>query len=146
MNLFDMPLSQTSCSTTETSVTTTTTTTNTATPTPTSTTTTAASTPLSVPSSPVKLSQRFNNLSPKKPKLAMKLVSEMDTPQKAPLMRELVKGRSITIETLNNSKNILYTFRNARTNRLQCRKMLSINSLKKLSTRWEREPKRSQTF
>jgi hypothetical protein len=33
----------------------------------------------------------------------MELVSEMDTPQKAPLMRELVKGSSITIETLNNS-------------------------------------------
>jgi hypothetical protein len=36
----------------------------------------------------------------------MELVSEMDTPQKAPLMRELVKGLSITIETRNNSKKV----------------------------------------
>jgi hypothetical protein len=101
MNLFDKPLSQTSCSTSTTETSTTTTTTKTDTKIPTSTTTTtAASTPLSVPSSPVKLSQHFNISSPDKPKLAMELVSEMDTPQKAPLMRELVKGSSITIETL----------------------------------------------
>jgi hypothetical protein len=53
--------------------------------------------------SPVKLIQHFNITSPEKPKLAMELVCEMDTPQKAPLMRKLVKGSTITIETLNNS-------------------------------------------
>jgi hypothetical protein len=39
-----------------------------------------------------KLSHKFNIPSPDKPKLAMELVSEMDTPQKVPLMIELVKG------------------------------------------------------
>jgi hypothetical protein len=66
----------------------------------------SGSSPLSVPSPPVKLSQRFNITSSNKPKLAMELVSEMNTPQKAPLMRELVKGSTMTVpvETLNNSK------------------------------------------
>jgi hypothetical protein len=55
--------------------------------------------------SPIKkLSQRFNITSPDKPKLAMELVCEMDTPQKAPLMRELMKGPTLTIETLNNQQ------------------------------------------
>ncbi len=40
---------------------------------------------------------------PRRKKLVMELVSEMDTPQKAPLMRELVKGSTLTIETLNNT-------------------------------------------
>jgi hypothetical protein len=89
MNLFDKP-SQTLCSTIASSMTTPTMTTDTTTPKPT-TTTAAASSPLSEPSLPVKMSQCFNITSPNKPKLAMELVSEMDTPQKAPLMRELVK-------------------------------------------------------
>jgi hypothetical protein len=101
MNLFHKP-SSTTTKTSETSMPTTTTQTDTTMPS-TPATSTAESTPLSVPSSPVKLCQRFNISSPDKPKLAMELVSEMDTPQKAPLMRELVKGSSITIETLNNS-------------------------------------------
>jgi hypothetical protein len=141
MNLFDRP-SQTSCNTTAASMTTTTATTYTTTPT---TTTTATSSPLKVPSSPVKLIQRFNITSPDKPKLAMELVSEMDTPQKAPLMRELVKGSTISIETLNNSQKSLYTFRNAQINHLQCHKILSINLFKKLLSKpCELEPKRSQ--
>jgi hypothetical protein len=54
--------------------------------------------------SPVKsLCQKFDFSSPEKQKLAMELVSEMDTPQKAPLMRELVKGSKISIECHNNT-------------------------------------------
>lgn len=76
----------------------------------TGTTTTTASTPMTAENSTVndcaspikKLSQRFNITSPGKPKLAMELVCKMDTPQKAPLMRELVKGSTISIECLNN--------------------------------------------
>jgi hypothetical protein len=109
MNLFYIP-SQTLCNMTAASMTTTTTTTDTTTPTaPTPITTTTASSPLRVPSLPVKLIQHFNITSPDKPKLTMELVSEMDTPQKAPLMRELVKGSTITIETLNNSQKKVYT-------------------------------------
>jgi cell division septation protein DedD len=79
MNLFDKP-SQPLRNMTAASMTTTTTTPVRTTPTPT-TTTTAASSPLRVPSSPVKLSQRFNiMLSSDKLKLAMELASEMDTP------------------------------------------------------------------
>jgi hypothetical protein len=93
-----------------------TTTTDTTTPT---TTAAAAASPLRVPYSPVKLSQSFNiSTSPAKPKLAMELVSEMDTPQKAPLMRKFVKGSTITIETLNNSQKNLDMFHNAQMNRL----------------------------
>jgi hypothetical protein len=62
----------------------------------------------------VKLSQLFNIASLDKPKLVMELVFEMDTPQKAPLMRELVKGSTIFIETHNNQQKMLYTFQNAR--------------------------------
>jgi hypothetical protein len=54
--------------------------------------------------SPVKsLWQKFDFSSPEKRKLAMELVSEMDTPQKATLMRELVKGSKISIECHNNT-------------------------------------------
>jgi hypothetical protein len=52
--------------------------------------------------SPVKLVQRFNISSPDKSRLAMELVSEMASPQKVPLMRELVKGATISIESHNN--------------------------------------------
>ena len=53
--------------------------------------------------SPVKkIYQRFNITSPDKQKLAMELVSEMDNCQKKPLMRELVKGSTISIECINN--------------------------------------------
>ena len=65
----------------------------------------AASPSLRQPSdySPVKLSQRFNISTPDKPKLVMELICDMDTPQKAPLMREIVKGSStMFIETHNN--------------------------------------------
>jgi hypothetical protein len=56
--------------------------------------------------SPVKLSQRFNISPPDKPKLVMELISDMDAPQKAPLMREIVKGSStMFIETHNNPQN-----------------------------------------
>jgi hypothetical protein len=102
MNLFDKP-SQTLCSTATASITTTPTTTYMTTPMPTTTTTAASSPPLIVPSLPVKLIPRFNITSPDKPKLVMELVSEMDSPQKAPLVRELVKGSTLAIETLNNS-------------------------------------------
>jgi hypothetical protein len=55
--------------------------------------------------SPVKLAQRFNILTLDKPKLVMKLICNMDTPQKAPLMREIVKGSStMFIETHNNQQ------------------------------------------
>jgi hypothetical protein len=56
--------------------------------------------------SPVKLSQRFNISTPDKPKLVMELICDMDTPQKAPLMREIVKGSSASmfIETHNNQQ------------------------------------------
>jgi hypothetical protein len=104
MSLFDKP-SSTMTETSKMSTPTTTTRTDTTRPS-TPVTAPAVSTPMSVPSSPVKLCQRFNISSPDKPKLAMELVSEMDTPQKAPLMRELVKGSSITIETLNNSSKM----------------------------------------
>jgi hypothetical protein len=53
----------------------------------------------------------------------MELVSEMDSPQKVPLMRELIKESTITMETLNNLQKKLYTFCNAQTYHLQCRKM-----------------------
>jgi hypothetical protein len=100
MKLFDKR-SQTLA--TMTSTTTMDTTTDSTTDTTPPTTTTGAASP-SVPSSPVKLSQRFNITSPDKPKLAMELISEMDTPTKAPLMRKLVNGSTITIETLNNTQ------------------------------------------
>jgi hypothetical protein len=79
--------------------------------------------------SPIKkLSQRFNITSPNKPKLVMELVCEMDTPQKAPLTSEVMKGpTTLTIETLNNQQKSLYAFHNAQRNHLRCRKMLSIN-------------------
>jgi hypothetical protein len=65
---------------------------------PTVTTTTATTT-----GSPVKKwSQKFNISSPDKHKLAMELVCDMDTTQKVPLMRELVKGSTITVESHNN--------------------------------------------
>jgi len=54
--------------------------------------------------SPVKLVQRFNISSPDKSRLAMELISEMATPEKEPLMRELVKGATISIESLNNQQ------------------------------------------
>ncbi len=55
--------------------------------------------------SPVKLSQRFNISTPDKPKLVMELICDMDTPQKAPLMREIVKGSStMFIDTHNNQQ------------------------------------------
>ena len=57
-----------------------------------------------VPHSPVKLSQQFHISSPDKQRLAIELVCDMDTPQKAPLVRELVKGSSFYVETLNNQK------------------------------------------
>ena len=53
----------------------------------------------------VKLAQRFNISTPDKPKLVMELICDMDTPQKAPLMREIVKGSStMFIETHNNQQ------------------------------------------
>jgi hypothetical protein len=72
---------------------------------PTGTTTPTATTPAAMTptASPVKkLSQRFNIPSPDKPKLAMELVSSMDSRQKEPLMRELVKGSTIIVECHNN--------------------------------------------
>jgi hypothetical protein len=145
MNLFDKP-SQTLCRTAAASTTSTTTTTDTTTTTPNTTTTTAASSPLRVPSLPVKLSQHFNITPPNKLKLAMELVTEMDTPKEASLMRELVKGSTITIETLNNSqKKCIHIPQFSDQPSASC-KMLSINLFKKLSTPcWELEPKRPQT-
>jgi hypothetical protein len=53
----------------------------------------------------VKLAQRFNISTPDKPKLVMELICDMDTPQKAPLTREIVKGYStVFIETHNNQQ------------------------------------------
>jgi hypothetical protein len=49
-----------------------------------------------------KLSQKFNISSPDKQKLAMEFVCDLDTPQKVPLMRELVKGSTFVIECHNN--------------------------------------------
>jgi hypothetical protein len=44
------------------------------------------------------LSQKFNISSPgKHSKLVMELISEIDTPQKEPLVRELVKGLTIAV-------------------------------------------------
>jgi hypothetical protein len=79
-------------------------TTTTGTPaTTTSTPMTAETTMANDAASPIKkLSQRFNITSPDKPKLAMELVCKMDTPQKVPLMRKLVKGSTISIECHNN--------------------------------------------
>jgi hypothetical protein len=54
--------------------------------------------------SPVKLAERFNISTPEKTKLAMELVCEMDTPRKVPIMRELVKGSTMFIETHNNQR------------------------------------------
>ena len=51
-----------------------------------------------------KMYQKFKITSPDKHKLAMELVCEMDTPQKVPFMRELVKGSTMVIETLNNKQ------------------------------------------
>ena len=81
-------------------------------------TTTAATTGASsppVPHSPVKLSQQFHISSPDKQRLAMELVCDMNTPQKAPLMRELVKGSSFyAVETLNNQKEKFIHIQQAR--------------------------------
>jgi hypothetical protein len=55
--------------------------------------------------SPVNLAQRFKISTSGKPKLVMELICDMDTPQKAPLMREIVKDSStIFIETNNNQQ------------------------------------------
>ena len=66
------------------------------------TTSTAAAAAAAAAASPVKLAQRFNISSPDKSRLAMELVSEMATPQKVPLIRELVKGATISVQSLNN--------------------------------------------
>jgi hypothetical protein len=115
MLLFNKPPQETQATTTTTSKT------SMATPapdlttraTPTTTTTTAvsssSSSSLRVPSYlSVRLPQRlFNIASPNKPKLAMELIFEMDTPQKVPLMREeLVNGSTLFIETHNNQQKI----------------------------------------
>ena len=100
MGLFDKPpgraLFDTPPRTPRTTTTYTTTTTETtaapATPPPTTTTTTHAA----APSAPVNLSHKFNIPSPDKSRLAMELISEMATPQKAPLMRELVCNMRIS--------------------------------------------------
>jgi hypothetical protein len=59
---------------------------------------------LRVPRTPVKLSQKFNITSPDKLNLTMELVCDMDSPQRAPLLRELVRGSSVSIDALNNQK------------------------------------------
>jgi hypothetical protein len=46
--------------------------------------------------------QKFNITSSDKHKLAMELIFVMDTCQKEPLMKELVKGSTIIVECINN--------------------------------------------
>jgi hypothetical protein len=99
MLLFKKP-PPTEATATTTATTTTATTSTTTTPTPT--TAAAAASPLRVTDSPMKLSQKFNISSPDKFNLTMELVCDFDTPQRAPLLRELVKGSSLSIEALNN--------------------------------------------
>jgi hypothetical protein len=107
--------------------------------TPTTMTTTMTTTTTERNASPVnKLYQKFNISSLDKHKLAMELMSMMDTRQKEPLMRELVKGSTIIVECHNNQPK-LFTFHNAPTSGRRFLKKSSINLFEKLSTRWELE-------
>jgi hypothetical protein len=90
-----------------TSTPTTTSTTPTTTPTTPTTTTAAVTSPLRVPDSPVKLTQKLNITSPDKFNLMMELVCDMASPMRAPLYRELVKGRSFSV-TAHNNQNRIY--------------------------------------
>jgi hypothetical protein len=63
---------------------------------------TTTPTPTATSTAPVKFHHQLDMSSPDKRRLAFEVVSEMATPQKVPLMRELVKGSTISIETLNN--------------------------------------------
>ena len=57
-----------------------------------------------VPHTPVKMTQKFNIETSDRGKLAMELVCDMDTPQRAPLLRELVKGPKFALDALNNQR------------------------------------------
>jgi hypothetical protein len=108
-----------------------------------STTATAASSSMRVPPYlPAKFSRWFNIASPKKPKLVIKLIFEMDTPPKAPLMRQLVKGSAIFIETHNDhQKRFAHIPKCSNEASATCCKPLSMNSFRKFSIYWELEQK-----
>jgi hypothetical protein len=58
---------------------------------------------------PVKLSLQFKISSPTKSRLVMELIYMMATPQKVPLMRELVKGSTLSVQThTNQSKKYVH--------------------------------------
>jgi hypothetical protein len=87
----------------------------------TTTTSTAAASPVK------KLLQKFNISSPDKQKLTMELVSEMDTPLKVPLMREVVKGSNMSRECHKNQlKMFVHIPQCSRARHLRCPKPPSI--------------------
>jgi hypothetical protein len=63
-------------------------------------TTSPAASPLKVPYSPVRLTQKFNITTPDRVNLAMELFYDMDPSERAPLARELAKGSSFSVESV----------------------------------------------
>jgi curli biogenesis system outer membrane secretion channel CsgG len=104
-----------------------------------------AASPLPEPHSPVGYVEKFKIKTPDKADMMVHLFRGSSTPQRMPLLREVVKGTaSLSVQSYNKKKitnylkstlakritirrKSLYIFRNVRTKRLHCHKMSSIN-------------------